>query len=76
MRDCNHSSEISPGQRHRELACILAMGLLRLQQLRLLEIRACPDSGQPGLEHVANTVLTVVNPDNAPEATISKGESE
>jgi hypothetical protein len=64
--------------RHRELASLLATGLLRWhRQRRLLEIRACPDSPPEGLEHVAQTALSVVNPVYSPETTtISEGECE
>ena len=61
-----------------DLASLLANGLLRWhRQRRLLEIRACPDSPLKGLEHVAETALSVVNPVYAPETTtFSEGECE
>lgn len=45
----------------RELATILAKGVLRWRQKRrLVENPTCPDSSQPGLEVPSETVLSVV----------------
>jgi hypothetical protein len=77
LRHPNLPNEFPIEQRALDVANILATGILRWHQSRVPEIRACPDSSPPGLEHVADTVLTVVNPDNVPDTTaFSEGESE
>ena len=74
----NPALAVRTDDRLSELTSLLATGLLRWHvQRRLLEIRACPDSPQLGLEHVAETALSVVTPVYGPETTtISEGECE
>jgi hypothetical protein len=76
VRDPHRQPEHSREEAFAAVASLLATGLLRWhQQRRLLETRACPDSSQPGLEHVAETALSVVTPVYGPETTtISEGE--
>lgn len=61
MRPSTDPADLSPDQRLSELARILAVGVLRLQKIRLLrEIRdeAAANSAAGGLDVQAKTVLS------------------
>ena len=65
MRHCDDPAELSPEQRRRELAGILAQGVLRLRKCRRLigEVgappTAAPESSAGRLEVSGETVLSV-----------------
>jgi len=67
-----NARELSPEDRFRELASILALGLIRWRQRVALGATANPENsaGIPptGLELSPDTVLSVVNPVNGPES--------
>lgn len=66
MRHCDDPAELSPEHRRRELAAILAQGVLRLRQRRRLTGEAAappptiaPESSARRLEVSRETVLSV-----------------
>ena len=60
MSDCANTARLSPDERLREIAAILADGVLRLRQRAILPPENGPQKPPlPGLEVPAETVLTV-----------------
>jgi hypothetical protein len=71
MCDCADAARLPPLEVRRELAAILARGVLRLRQRRRAGIPApktAPKSTTRGLEVPAKTVLSVSTRVNAPES--------